>query len=61
MYERYRGRGFEVVGFPANDFWQQEPGTNQETKGFCYTKYSISFPLFSKINLTGKGWECRLG
>ena len=46
MYERYRGRGFEVVAFPANGFWQQEPGTNQEIKGFCYAKYSISFPLF---------------
>ena len=61
MYERYCDRGFEVVAFPANDFGQQEPGTNQEIKGFCYTKYSISFSLFSKISLTGKGWECWLG
>jgi len=42
-----------VAAFPANDFGQQEPGTNQEIKGFCYAKYSISFPLFSKISLTG--------
>ncbi|MDH4302025.1 MAG: glutathione peroxidase [Nitrospira sp.] len=54
MYERYRERGFEVLAFPANDFGQQEPGTNQEIKGFCYTKYSISFPLFSKISVGGK-------
>ena len=54
MYERYRERGFEVLAFPANDFGQQEPGSNQEIKGFCYTKYSISFPLFSKISVVGK-------
>ena len=54
MYERYRERGFEVLAFPANDFGQQEPGTNQEIKGFCYTKYSVSFPLFSKISVVGK-------
>ena len=54
MYERYQVRGFEILAFPANDFGQQEPGTNQEIKGFCYTKYSISFPLFSKISVVGK-------
>lgn len=54
MYERYHERGFEVLAFPANDFGQQEPGTNEEIKGFCYTRYSISFPLFSKISVTGK-------
>jgi glutathione peroxidase len=54
MYERYQERGFEVLAFPANDFGQQEPGTNQDIKGFCYTKYSISFPLFSKISVVGK-------
>jgi glutathione peroxidase len=54
LYERYRDRGFEVLAFPANDFGQQEPGTNEEIKGFCYTKYSVSFPLFSKITVVGK-------
>jgi glutathione peroxidase len=54
MYDRYRNRGFEILAFPANDFGQQEPGTNEEIKGFCYTKYSISFPLFSKISVVGK-------
>ncbi|NGZ04427.1 MAG: glutathione peroxidase [Nitrospira sp. WS238] len=55
MYERYQDRGFEVLAFPANDFGKQEPGTNEEIKGFCYTKYSVSFPLFSKISVTGNG------
>jgi len=54
MYERYRERGFEILAFPANDFGQQEPGTNQEIKGFCHTRYSITFPLFSKISVVGK-------
>lgn len=54
MYERYQERGFEILAFPANDFGQQEPGTNQEIKGFCQTKYSVSFPLFSKISVVGK-------
>ena len=53
VYEKYQGRGFEVLAFPANNFGQQEPGTNQEIKGFCLTKYSVSFPLFSKISVKG--------
>jgi glutathione peroxidase len=53
IYEKYQGRGLEVLAFPANNFGQQEPGTNQEIKGFCLTKYSVSFPLFSKISVKG--------
>ena len=53
MYEKYRPQGFEILAFPANNFGQQEPGTNAEIKGFCLTKYSISFPLFSKISVKG--------
>ncbi|OLB25133.1 MAG: glutathione peroxidase [Nitrospirae bacterium 13_2_20CM_2_63_8] len=53
MYERYQGRGFEILAFPANNFGQQEPGTNAEIKKFCYTKYSLTFPLFSKISVKG--------
>lgn len=53
IYEQYRDKGFEVLAFPANNFGQQEPGTNAEIKGFCLTKYSISFPLFSKISVKG--------
>jgi len=53
VYEKYQDRGLEVLAFPANNFGQQEPGTNQEIKGFCLTKYSVSFPLFSKISVKG--------
>lgn len=53
IYERYRNKGFEILAFPANNFGQQEPGTNAEIKGFCLTKYSVSFPLFSKISVKG--------
>src|SRR5262249_689369 len=42
MYEQYRDKGFEILAFPANNFGQQEPGTNEEIKTFCYTKYSLS-------------------
>ena len=53
IYEQYRDKGFEILAFPANNFGQQEPGTNAEIKGFCLTKYSVSFPLFSKISVKG--------
>jgi glutathione peroxidase len=53
MYERYRTKGFEILAFPANNFGQQEPGTNEDIKGFCFTKYSLTFPLFSKISVKG--------
>jgi glutathione peroxidase len=53
MYEKYKERGFEILAFPANNFGQQEPGTNQEIKSFCFTKYSLTFPLFSKISVKG--------
>lgn len=53
MYERYRARGLEILAFPANNFGKQEPGTNEEIKSFCYTKYSLTFPLFSKISVKG--------
>jgi len=52
LYEKYKGN-LVIVGFPANNFGQQEPGTNAEIKGFCLTKYSVSFPLFSKISVKG--------
>jgi glutathione peroxidase len=53
MYEHYREKGLEILAFPANNFGQQEPGTNEEIKAFCHTKYSLSFPLFSKISVKG--------
>lgn len=54
MYEQYQEKGFEILAFPANNFGQQEPGTNQEIKSFCFTKYSLTFPLFSKISVKGE-------
>ncbi len=53
MYEQYREQGLEILAFPANNFGRQEPGTNTEIKNFCYTKYSLTFPLFSKISVKG--------
>jgi glutathione peroxidase len=54
MYEQYRAKGFEILAFPANNFGKQEPGSNEEIKSFCYTKYSLTFPLFSKISVKGE-------
>jgi len=53
IYERYRDRGFAVLGFPANDFAGQEPGSNEEIQQFCRTNYSVEFPMFAKIAVTG--------
>nr|WP_313834264.1 glutathione peroxidase [Candidatus Nitronereus thalassa] len=53
LYEQYREQGFEILAFPANNFGQQEPGTDEEIKSFCYTKYALDFPLFSKISVKG--------
>jgi glutathione peroxidase len=53
LYSDYRGKGFEILGFPANNFMGQEPGTESEIKDFCDTNYSIEFPLFSKISVKG--------
>ena len=55
LYETYRVRGFVVLGFPANNFMGQEPGTDAEIKSYCSTKYQTTFPLFSKISVKGKG------
>ena len=54
LYDRYRARGFEVLGFPANNFLGQEPGSNEEIAQFCSLKYDVSFPLFAKISVKGK-------
>jgi glutathione peroxidase len=53
LYELYREKGFEVLGFPSNDFGAQEPGTNSEIREFCSSSYGVQFPLFSKINVKG--------
>jgi glutathione peroxidase len=61
VYERYRERGFEVLGFPANEFGSQEPGTDTEIKEFCATTYQVSFPMFSKIVVKGAGQHALYG
>jgi glutathione peroxidase len=53
LYQRYKDRGLVVAGFPANDFAGQEPGTNEDIATFCSLDYPVSFPLFSKITVTG--------
>src|SRR5579863_10748157 len=55
LYERFSDKGLVIAGFPANDFKEQEPGTNQEIQSFCSTNYGVKFPLFSKIEVTGSG------
>lgn len=54
LYARYRDQGLVVLGFPANDFAGQEPGTNDEIAGFCTLNYGVDFPMFSKIVATGE-------
>ena len=55
LYEDKRDAGFEVLGFPANDFGAQEPGTEEEIAEFCSTTYDVRFPMFSKISVVGDG------
>jgi glutathione peroxidase len=53
IYEKYKDQGFVILGFPANNFGAQEPGTNEEIKTFCTRKYSVKFPMYSKISVKG--------
>ena len=53
LYRKYRARGFEVLGFPCNQFGGQEPGSAEEIATFCSTKYDVTFPLFAKIDVNG--------
>ena len=53
LYDRYKDRGFAVLGFPCNQFGQQEPGGADQIQTFCESKYAITFPLFEKINVNG--------
>jgi glutathione peroxidase len=54
LYEKYKERGLVVLAFPANNFHEQEPGTDAEIKRFCAMKFDVTFPLFSKISVKGK-------
>jgi glutathione peroxidase len=53
LHERFRERGFEVLGFPCNQFGAQEPGTHEEIGAFCEKNYGVTFPLFAKIDVNG--------
>jgi len=53
IYDKYREKGFRVLGFPANNFGAQEPGDNKQIKAFCADKYGVSFDLFSKVSVKG--------
>jgi glutathione peroxidase len=53
LYRRYRDKGFAILGFPANDFGAQEPGTNKEIAQFCQVNYGITFPMFAKTSVIG--------
>jgi len=55
VYTKYKGQGLEVLGFPANEFGKQEPGTNEEIVEFCSSKYNVDFPMFSKLVVKGEG------
>ncbi len=54
LYEANKDRGFVVIGFPANNFGQQEPGTNEEIQKFCQTRYHVTFPMMAKISVKGE-------
>jgi len=54
LYKEYKEKGFELLGFPANNFKGQEPGTNEEIKDFCESNYDVTFPLFEKISVIGE-------
>jgi glutathione peroxidase len=54
LYTKYKDKGLVVLGFPANDFAGQEPGTEAEIKTFCTSKYNVTFPMFSKVTVVGE-------
>jgi len=53
LYKKYQSHGFEILGFPANNFMNQEPGTNAEIKQFCSVNFGVTFPMFAKISVAG--------
>jgi glutathione peroxidase len=55
LYARYQARGLVVLGFPSNDFGQQEPGSGKEIADFCFNTYGVKFPMFSKTVVVGTG------
>jgi glutathione peroxidase len=57
MYEKYKDRGLEILGFPCNQFGKQDPGSNDEIMEFCQLNYGVSFPMFGKIEVNGGGTD----
>jgi len=55
LYEKYKDKGLTIIGVPANEFGHQEPGTNEEIKKFCSSKYSVTFPMLAKVVVKGEG------
>ena len=53
IYKKYKDKGFEILGFPCNQFALQEPGSNEEIKNFCDTSYGVTFNIMNKINVNG--------
>ena len=57
LYEQYKDQNFVIIGFPANNFASQEPGTNAEIKTFCTQNYGVTFPMMSKISVKGEDMD----
>lgn len=53
LYQKYKDRGFSVLGFPCNQFGNQEPGTDSQIQGFCESRFHIKFPIYSKVDVNG--------
>src|SRR5699024_5499627 len=54
LYETYHEQGFEILGFPCNQFGNQDPGSDEEIESFCQMSYNVTFPMFSKIDVNGE-------
>lgn len=55
LYEQYHDKGFEILGFPCNQFGKQEPGSNEDIQHFCHVNYGVTFPMFAKTDVNGEG------
>ncbi|CAM3486389.1 MULTISPECIES: glutathione peroxidase [Saccharibacillus] len=54
LYDKYHDRGLEILGFPSNQFKEQDPGTNEEIAEFCQVNYGVKFPIFEKVDVKGE-------
>ena len=54
LYDKFKARGLEILGFPCNQFGKQEPGSSEEIADFCSVNYGVTFPMFEKIDVNGK-------